>query len=124
MLKPSMNELMAKVNNRYLLVNLAAQRARDLADESETTGVKLTDKAVKLALDEIADGTIVYRDGPRTIPEPEPEPLPEVLDLDAEAPEPEPEAPADETEASVEGAKVLPFPEGSASQDGPLTEGF
>lgn len=77
MLKPSMNELMAKVNNRYLLVNLAAQRARDLADESEETGEKLPDKAVKLALDEIADGSIVYRDGPRVVPEPAP-------DLDAD----------------------------------------
>ena len=96
MLKPSMNELMAKVNNRYLLVNLAAQRARDLAEASEENGVKLPDKAVKLALDEIADGSIVYRDGPRVEPEPEPEPEPqdeEVLDLDAEE-----EAPAEEKE--------------------------
>ena len=30
MLKPSMQDLMKKVNNRYLLVNLSAQRARDL----------------------------------------------------------------------------------------------
>lgn len=28
MLKPSMQDLMKRVNNRYLLVNLAAQRAR------------------------------------------------------------------------------------------------
>ena len=28
MLKPSMNELMKRVGNRYLLVNLAAQRTR------------------------------------------------------------------------------------------------
>ena len=28
MLKPSMQELMKRVGNRYLLVNLAAQRAR------------------------------------------------------------------------------------------------
>ena len=31
MLNPSMQDLMKKVNNRYLLVNLAAQRARDIA---------------------------------------------------------------------------------------------
>ena len=68
MLKPSMQELMKRVGNRYLLVNLAAQRARDIADQAEETGEELPDKAVKLALDEIADGEIVYRPGPRTEP--------------------------------------------------------
>ena len=63
MLNPSMQELMKRVGNRYLLVNLAAQRARDIADEAEQSGVPLTDKAVKLALDEIAAGEIVYRPG-------------------------------------------------------------
>ena len=43
MLKPSMQDLMKRVGNRYLLVNLAA-------------------------LDEIAAGEIVYRPGPRTEP--------------------------------------------------------
>ena len=66
MLKPSMNELMKKVGNRYLLVNLAAQRARDIAEEAEQTGEPLEDKAVKLALDEIAAGTIVYKPGAKT----------------------------------------------------------
>ena len=53
MLNPSMQELMKRVGNRYLLVNLAAQRARDIADEAEEKGEPLPDKAVKLALDEI-----------------------------------------------------------------------
>lgn len=65
MLKPSMQELMNRVGNRYLLVNLAAQRARDISDQAEESGVPLEDKAVKLALDEIAAGEIVYRPGPR-----------------------------------------------------------
>ena len=68
MLKPSMQELMKRVGNRYLLVNLAAQRARDIADQAEETGEQLSDKAVKLALDEIAAGEVVYRSGPRTAP--------------------------------------------------------
>ena len=68
MLKPSMQELMKRVGNRYLLVNLAAQRARDIADQAEETGEQLSDKAVKLALDEIAAGEVVYRPGPRTAP--------------------------------------------------------
>ena len=68
MLNPSMQELMKRVGNRYLLVNLAAQRARDIADEAEEKGEPLPDKAVKLALDEIAAGKIVYRPGPRVEP--------------------------------------------------------
>ena len=35
MLNPSMQELMKRVGNRYLLVNLAAQRARDIADRKQ-----------------------------------------------------------------------------------------
>lgn len=69
MLKPSMQDLMKKVNNRYLLVNLSAQRARDLCAEEEKTGKELPDKPVKLALDEISNGEIEYREGPK--PEPE-----------------------------------------------------
>lgn len=65
MLKPSMNELMKRVGNRYLLVNLAAQRARDIAQDAEANEEVLPDKAVKLALDEIAAGTIVYKPGPK-----------------------------------------------------------
>ncbi len=69
MLKPSMKELMNKVGNRYLLVNLAAQRARDIAQEAEENEEHLSDKAVKLALDEIAAGTVVYCPGPKVEPE-------------------------------------------------------
>lgn len=68
MLKPSMQELMARVNNRYLLVNLAAQRARDITLEAEAAQEKIPEKPVKLAIDEIAAGKIVYREDPK--PEP------------------------------------------------------
>ena len=70
MLNPSMQDLMKRVNNRYLLVNLAAQRARDIALEAMDAGEKIPEKPVKLALDEIASGKIVYREGPK--PEPAP----------------------------------------------------
>ncbi len=63
MLNPSMSELMNKVNNRYLLVNLAAQRARNLADEADQVEEPLPDKAVQMALEDIASGSIVYRPG-------------------------------------------------------------
>lgn len=110
MLKPSMNELMAKVSNRYLLVNLTAQRARDISEESEKTHEKLPDKPVKLALDEIAAGQVVYRDGPRPEPEPQPEPqlepaaapVPEVIDLDGAAGEPEEKDGGDSADFALE----------------------
>lgn len=104
MLKPSMNELMAKVNNRYLLVNLAAQRARDISEESETTGEKLPDKAVKLALDEIAAGTIIYKEGPRAEPEPivTVSAVPEVLDLDELGEDGDEGEPSEEDEEEAE----------------------
>lgn len=84
MLKPSMKELMNKVGNRYLLVNLAAQRARDIAQEAEENEEQLPDKAVKLALDEIAAGTVVYCPGPKVEPEIRlnSDLLPGMLDLD------------------------------------------
>ena len=84
MLKQSMKELMNKVGNRYLLVNLAAQRARDIAQEAEEKDEQLPDKAVKLALDEIAAGTIVYCPGPKVEPEYRltSDLLPGMLDLD------------------------------------------
>ncbi len=65
MLKPSMQQLMKRVNNRYLLVNLAAQRARDLSAEEETNNIKLEEKPIKIALDEISEDKIVYRPGPK-----------------------------------------------------------
>ncbi len=82
MLKPSMNELMKRVGNRYLLVNLCAQRARDIAQQAEESGDPLPDKAVKLALDEIAAGAIVYKPGPKAEPVRTFEPSGGTLDLD------------------------------------------
>lgn len=70
MLKPSMQDLMKKVNNRYLLVNLAAQRARDIAEDKDYEIPNPDEKTVQIALDEIADGTIEYREGPRPVVEP------------------------------------------------------
>ncbi|MDO5783668.1 MAG: DNA-directed RNA polymerase subunit omega [Eubacteriales bacterium] len=71
MLKPSMQELMKRVNNRYLLVNLSAQRARDLSAAEETAEQPLEEKPIKIALDEICNGKIEYRQGPKPAPEPE-----------------------------------------------------
>ena len=59
MLHPSMTELLEKVDNRYLLVNVAAKRAREIAEEAEINEVRLNEKPVKLALDDIISGKIV-----------------------------------------------------------------
>lgn len=58
MLYPAMNKLTANVPNRYLLVNVVARRARQIADEAEAVGEKLTEKPVTLSIHEVADGKI------------------------------------------------------------------
>lgn len=60
MLYPSMSDLLKKVHNRYSLVNVAAKRARDIADEAENNPeIHLTQKPVSLALQDIMSGRIV-----------------------------------------------------------------
>lgn len=71
MLKPSMQDLMKRVNNRYLLVNLAAQRARDISEIGEESEMPLEEKPIKIALDEICEDKIEYRSGPKPQPESE-----------------------------------------------------
>ena len=58
MLYPSMDQLMSRINSRYLLVNVAAQRARQIALEAEDNGLPLQEKPVKLAILEINDGRL------------------------------------------------------------------
>lgn len=59
MLDPSMNKLLKKIDNRYLLVNIAAKRAREIAEQAEQMDEPVNEKPVKTALVEISDGTIV-----------------------------------------------------------------
>lgn len=59
LLYPPMNELLSRVPSRYMLVNVVANRARKISSESEQTGVPLTEKPVSIAVQEIADGTLV-----------------------------------------------------------------
>ena len=56
MLYPAMNTLTARVPNRYLLVNVVARRARQIAEEYEARDEKLNIKPVTLAINEVADG--------------------------------------------------------------------
>lgn len=62
MLYPAMNKLTANVPNRYLLVNVVARRARQIAEEAEMTGLHLDEKPVTLAIHEVADGKLTSGD--------------------------------------------------------------
>ncbi|WP_297289595.1 DNA-directed RNA polymerase subunit omega [uncultured Flavonifractor sp.] len=58
MLEPPMNQLLKQVPSRYLLVNVVAQRARQVATEAEDAGISLEDKPVTIAIREVADGKV------------------------------------------------------------------
>ncbi|MCI9119787.1 MAG: DNA-directed RNA polymerase subunit omega [Flavonifractor sp.] len=58
MLEPPMNELLDQVPSRYMLVNVVAQRARQIASASEDSGIPLTEKPVTLAIHEVAAGEV------------------------------------------------------------------
>jgi DNA-directed RNA polymerase subunit omega len=53
-----MNKLTAHVPNRYLLVNVVARRARQIAQEAEDNGEKLDEKCVTMAIHEVAEGKL------------------------------------------------------------------
>ena len=58
MLYPPMSELAAKAGSRYLLVNLVAHRARQIAAEAEAFQEDLPEKPVTMAIEEVADGEL------------------------------------------------------------------
>ena len=58
MLYPTMNKLTSYVPNRYMLVNVVARRARQIADAAEECGQPLVEKPVTLAIHEVADGKL------------------------------------------------------------------
>jgi DNA-directed RNA polymerase subunit omega len=55
MLEPAMKDLLTHIDNRYMLVNIAAKRARDIAVNAEINEVSLSEKPVTLALFDIID---------------------------------------------------------------------
>ena len=58
MLYPPVADLLKNVSSRYLLVNVVANRARQIAEEAEELQEELTDKPVTLAIREVADGQL------------------------------------------------------------------
>ena len=59
LLYPSVDALNDEVPNRYLLVNVVARKAREIADDAEHLGEHLDEKPVTLAINEVAAGKIV-----------------------------------------------------------------
>lgn len=58
MLYPPVADLLKNVESRYLLVNLVAHRARQIAAEAEAFQEELPEKPVTLAIQEVADGKL------------------------------------------------------------------
>ena len=58
MLYPPVADLMKNVDSRYLLVNVVAQRARQISQEAEELQEELTEKPVTLAIREVAEGKL------------------------------------------------------------------
>ena len=56
MLYPAMNTLNEYIPNRYMMVNVVARRARQIALEAENNGQILEDKPVTMAINEVAEG--------------------------------------------------------------------
>ena len=56
MLYPAMTKLTEHIPNRYMMVNVVARRARQIAQEAEVIGEPLEEKPVTLAIDEVAEG--------------------------------------------------------------------
>jgi DNA-directed RNA polymerase subunit omega len=51
-----MSSLLAKINSRYLLVNVIARRSRDISERAINNNEILEKKAVSIAINELADG--------------------------------------------------------------------
>lgn len=58
MLYPPVADLLKNVDSRYLLVNVVAHRARQIAAESEAFQEDLSEKPVTMAIREVADGEL------------------------------------------------------------------
>lgn len=61
MLYPAVSELEKVTRSRYALVIMTAKRAREISVKAEEEGLELTDKPVKLAIQDIAGGKVSIR---------------------------------------------------------------
>lgn len=63
LLYPPMAQLVEKTRSRYLLVNLVARRAREIAIQEEQEGESTEKKSVSVAIDEVYTGKLGFKDG-------------------------------------------------------------
>jgi len=61
MLYPSINDLIKPGENRYSFVIAVAKRARAIAEKAEANGEILTEKPVKIAINEFYSGKLVMK---------------------------------------------------------------
>ena len=58
MLYPPVADMLNNVSSRYLLVNVVAQRARQISSEAMALQEELPEKPVTLAIREVAEGKL------------------------------------------------------------------
>ena len=58
MLYPPIADLLNQVDGRYLLVNVVAKRAREIAQDANDNEVNLPEKPVTMAIREVAAGQL------------------------------------------------------------------
>ena len=58
MLYPPSADLLEQVDGRYLLVNVVAKRAREIAQDANDNDVNLPEKPVTMAIREVAAGDL------------------------------------------------------------------
>jgi DNA-directed RNA polymerase subunit omega len=60
MIKPSLDQLMEKVDSKYTLVIIGARRGRDIQDGSPRMVQGRSNKPVTIALEELAGGKLFF----------------------------------------------------------------
>ncbi|MDA3130667.1 DNA-directed RNA polymerase subunit omega [Aliibacillus thermotolerans] len=71
MLQPSIDNLLKFIDSKYTLVTISARRARELKDLEKQQGVENerdTSKLVGVALEEIEQGKLTYRNSTEDTP--------------------------------------------------------
>lgn len=131
MLYPAMGELNARIHNRYMLVNVVARRARQIAEAYDEARQVLNEKPVTIAINEVADGLLYdpenevrEKEHPESAPEEaEQEPseaesaeASETVEAETETPEEPSKTEATETEEASEAESAEASAEETAPQ--------
>ena len=103
MLYPAMGELNAQIHNRYMLVNVVARRARQIAEAYENAHQILSEKPVTMAINEVADGILEDPEQVHERPEAEAD---EITEADTDDVETEPDGEAVEAETGTDSQAV------------------